>query len=294
MTLRIGLSAYDITATDLVELARAADQLGFASLWLGEHIVRPCDYASEHPTASGSTQQHHQGPIIDVSTSLLDPLVALSACAAVTEQLLLGTGIFILPLRHPLLTARMTATLQEVSSGRFMLGVGTGWLREEFDALDVPFDDRGTRMDEAIDVLRQSWSGKPFAHEGGHFSFATVQMAPEPVAVPLILGGNTERALRRAASKADGWFASGTPSYDDAARLRDRVLALRDAQCRTTPFAVFTRIARPDAAERDRYEAAGFEHVLVWADQVWPRDAPLEDKRQTLADAARRLGLPGR
>ena len=166
-------------------------------------------------------------------------------------------------------------------------------VREEFDALGVPFDDRGTRMDEAIDVLRRSWSGEPFVQDGDHFSFAAVQMAPEPVAVPLILGGNTERALRRAAGKGDGWFASGTPSYDDAARSRDRVLALRDAQCRTTPFTVFARITRPDATERDRYEAAGFEHVLVWADQVWPRDASSEDKRKTLADAAERLGLGG-
>jgi probable F420-dependent oxidoreductase len=291
MTLRIGLSAYDVTATDLVELAAAADQLGFASLWLGEHILRPCDYASQHPTAGGGTQQHHQGPIIDVSTSLLDPLVALSACAAVTEQLSIATGIFILPLRHPLLTARMTATLQDVSRGRFMLGVGAGWLREEFDALGVPFEDRGTRMDEAIDVLRHSWSGEPFAHDGATFSFAAVQMGPPAVFVPLILGGNTERALRRAASKGDGWFASGTPSYDDAARLRDRVLALREAQCRATPFPIFARIARPDPAERDRYEAAGFEHVLVWADQVWPRDASLDDKRKSLADAAERLGV---
>jgi probable F420-dependent oxidoreductase len=289
MTLRIGLSAYDIPATDLVDLAVAADQLGYASLWLGEHIVRPCGYASQHPTAGGTAHQHHQGPIIDVSTSLLDPLVALSACAAVTERLLVATGIFILPLRHPLLTARMTATLQEVSRGRLMLGVGAGWLREEFDALGVAFDDRGPLMDETIDVLRHSWSGEPFSHDGAHFSFAAVQMAPEPIAVPLILGGNTESALRRAASKGDGWFASGTPPFDEAARLRDRVLALRDAQCRTTPFSVLARLSAPE--ERDRYESAGFEHVLVWADQVWPRDAPLEDKRDTLARAAERLEL---
>ena len=189
----------------------------------------PSDYGSEHPTTGDTAHQHHTGPIVDPSTKLLDPLVALAACASVTTQLRLATGIFILPLRHPLLTARMTLTLQDVAGGRFLLGVGSGWLEEEFDALAVPFDDRAARMDETLAILRQAWSGDVFSHDGPLFSFGNVQLSPEPVDVPLILGGNTERALRRAATAGDGWFSSGTPSFDDAVRLRDRVLELRDA-----------------------------------------------------------------
>jgi probable F420-dependent oxidoreductase len=291
MTLRIGVSAYDISAFDLVQLAVAADELGFDSLWLGEHVVLPCDYTSEHPTAGDSAHQHHTGPIIDPSTTLIDPLVALSACAAATTRLRLATGIFILPLRHPLITARMTATLQDVAAGRFLLGVGSGWLREEFESLDVPFDERGGRMDEAIAILREAWSAKPFSHTNAHYSFGTVQMAPEPVDVPLILGGNTERALRRAAAAGDGWFGSGTPSFADAVRLRDRVMSLRDASAPGTPFPIFVRVARPDVTELARYDDEGFEHVLVWADQVWPRDGDLDQKRRAIADAADRLGV---
>ena len=181
MTLRIGLSTYDISATELVQLAVAADEAGFESLWLGEHIVLPYDYASEHPTTGDTAHQHHTGPIVDPSTKLLDPLVALAACAAATTRLRLATGIYILPLRHPLLTARMTLTLQDVAGGRFLLGVGSGWLEEEFDSLGVPFDDRAARMDETLAILREAWSGKVFSHDGPLFSFGNVQLSPEPV-----------------------------------------------------------------------------------------------------------------
>ena len=106
MSVRIGLSAYNISTSDLVHLAAAADQVGFDSLWLGEHIVLPLGYQSDHPTTADRAQQHHRGPIVDPSTTLVDPLVALAACAAVTTRLRLATGIYILPLRHPLITAR--------------------------------------------------------------------------------------------------------------------------------------------------------------------------------------------
>ncbi len=291
MSLRIGLSTYDISGTELVRLAAAADGAGFESLWLGEHIVLPSDYGSEHPTTGDTAHQHHPGPIVDPSTKLLDPLVALAACASVTTQLRLATGIFILPLRHPLLTARMTLTLQDVAGGRFLLGVGSGWLKEEFDALATPFDDRATRMDETVSILREAWSGEVFAHDGPLFSFGKVQLSPQPVVVPLILGGNTERALRRAATAGDGWFASGTPSFEDAVRLRDRVVELRETAGKQGEFPIYVRVANPHQADLDRYEAEGFEHVLVWADQLWPRDGDPDEKRSAFVEAAAALGV---
>ena len=261
------------------------------SLWLGEHIVLPADYGSEHPTTGDTAHQHHPGPIVDPTTKLLDPLVALAACASVTTHLRLATGIFILPLRHPLLTARMTLTLQELAGGRFVLGVGAGWLEEEFDALDVPFDDRAARMDETLTILRQAWSGDTFAHDGSLFTFGNVQLTPEPVDVPLILGGNSERALRRAATAGDGWFSSGTPSFDDAVRLRDRLVELRDPGRTSGEFPIYVRVAHPDQADLARYQAAGFEHVLIWADQLWPAEGDLDHKRTTFAAAAADLGV---
>lgn len=294
MTLRVGLSAYDISAPDLVQLAASADAAGFESLWLGEHIVLPSDYGSEHPTTGDTAHQHHTGPIVDPSTKLLDPLVALSACAAVTTHLRLATGIFILPLRHPLLTARMTLTLQDVAGGRFLLGVGSGWLEEEFAALGVPFDDRAGRMDETLAILRQAWSGETFSHESPLFAFGEVRLSPEAVAVPLVLGGNSERALRRAATVGDGWFSSGTPSFDDAVRLRDRVRELRDATGAHGEFPTYVRVASPHEADLARYDAEGFEHVLVWADQLWPAEGDPDSKRTAFASAATRLGVEPR
>ena len=291
MTLQLGLSTYDISASELVQLAVAADEAGFESLWLGEHVVLPYEYASEHPTTGDTAHQHHTGPIVDPSTKLLDPLVALAACAAATTHLRLATGIYILPLRHPLLTARMTLTLQDVAGGRFLLGVGSGWLEEEFTSLGVSFADRAARMDETLTILREAWGGKVFSHDSPMFSFGEVQVSPEPVEVPLILGGNTERALRRAATSGDGWFSSGTPSFEDTVRLRDRVVEFREAAGRRGEFPIYVRTARPDHAELARYEAEGFEHVLVWSDQLWPRDRDPDGRRSAFATAAAALGV---
>ena len=291
MTMRVGLSAYDIEASELVALAQAADEAGFESLWLGEHVVLPVNYGSEHPTAGASAHQHHSGPIIDPSTVLLDPLIALGGAAAVTDHIALATGIYLLPLRHPLAVARMALTLQDMANGRFVLGVGSGWLGEEFTALGVPFDERGSRFDEAIDVLRAVWSGDVVSHAGKHFSFGPVQLCAKPVTIPLVLGGNTDRALRRVAIKADAWFSSGTPDFDDALRLRDRVIAACGAAGRERPLPMHFRVPSPTAADLDRYTAEGFEHLVVWADQVWPSAGDVASKRVSLLEAARQLGV---
>ena len=287
--MKVGLSCYDISASDLVALAVDAEAAGFASLWLGEHVVLPVGYASAHPTAGGEAHQHHT-VVVQPGTTLVDPLVALSAAAAATSDIGLATGIYLLALRPPLVTARMAATLHDVSGGRFTLGVGSGWLEEEFTAVGVPFAERGARLDESIDILRQAWSGKPFAHDGTFWRFGRVLMSREPVGVPLVLGGNTERALRRAADRADGWFSSGTPSFDECVRLRGRLLDLRAELGRHEPFAVHVRVATPDV-DLAPYAEAGFDSVLVWADQVWPADADRAGRRAALAEAGARLGL---
>ena len=166
----------------------------------------------------------------------------------------------------------MTLTLQDVAGGRFLLGVGSGWLEEEFDALGVPFDDRAARMDETLAILRAAWSGDVFSHDGPLFSFGKVQLSPAPVDVPLILGGNTERALRRAADRRRRLVQLG----DTLVRGRRRGSATGSSSCATLAgkhgeFPIYVRVAHPDPADLARYEAEGFEHVLVWADELWPR-----------------------
>ena len=214
-------------------------------------------------------------------------MVALAAAAARTSRLLLATGIYLLPLRQPLLTARAGATLAELSGQRVLLGVGAGWLREEFDALGVPFDERYSRLVETVEILRTAWAGGPFSHHGRHFDIDSVQLCEDPVRVPLILGGNGPLALRRAAALGDGWMSSGTPQFEEAMVLRDRLTALRQAAGRRGEFPLWFRIANPDPALVERYRREGFTNLLVWADQVksdaGPRPGPGHGARRRRA-----------
>ena len=289
--MRIGLTAYDIAAPEFNRLAVAADQAGFASLWLGEHVVLPVGYASEHPSTALTDAVHIRGPVVSPDTELVDPLVQLGAAAALTTRIELATGIFVVPLRHPLAIARSTCTVQELASGRFVLGVGFGWLQEEFDALAVPFRERVSRFEESLEVLRIAWRGGSIEHTGRHFDISGVQVTRRPTTVPLIMGGNSEPALDRAVRLGDGWFASGTPTFEAAVQLKADI-ARRHAESPrgADPFRVIFRL--PDTSPRtvERYAEAGFEEVLVWADQVWEADAPVDERPERLTEAARRLG----
>jgi probable F420-dependent oxidoreductase len=287
----VGLSVYDLAVPDLLELAAAAEDAGFDAIWLGEHVLLPVGYASEHPTHGVNGHEHITGPIVHPDTELVDPMVALAAAAGATRRIRLATGIYILPLRHPLVTARAAATLQEASAGRFLLGVGAGWLEEEFAALDVPFDQRAGRMSEAIEIMRAAWRGRPFEHRGTHFSFAMVQTSHRSAAVPLILGGNTPAALRRAARVGDGWFSSGTPSFEQAVELVATIRRERAAFGLTAPYRCYVRVPDASPAVLDRYAAAGIDDVVVWADQLWPATGTAAAKREAFATAAGRLGL---
>ena len=287
--MRVGICAYDMPARRLLEIAVAADGLGFDALWLGEHVVLPFGYESEHPTHAGAKPENEQFPtIIDPLTELLDPWVFLGAVAASTKRLRLATGMYIAPLRHPLITARAAATLHEVSDGRFMLGVGTGWLREEFAALDVPFDERGSRLDEIIQILRLGWRGGPFEFHGTHFDLGPVQVSPRPMEIPLVLGGNTGPALRRAAVGGDAWFSSGMPSCDDSIALHQRLLAIRAARGLSDDLRCYVRVDLPDADRFAQYEAAGIHDAVLWAHQLCPPGANVEE---SMARAAARFGL---
>jgi probable F420-dependent oxidoreductase len=136
-----------------------------------------------------------------------DPLIWLSWVAAKTSTIRLATGILVLPQQHPLVIAKQVATLDRLSGGRVILGVGAGWLREEFDALDEPFDTRGARLDESIDVLQRAWRAGPVAYDGEQISFGSVYLEPKPVGrVPIVIGGHSRAAARRAGRCADGFF----------------------------------------------------------------------------------------
>jgi probable F420-dependent oxidoreductase len=288
--LTFGVCAYDVSSADLVDIAQAAEAAGFDSLWLGEHVLLPQQYRSAHPTHSGAVDESdtHYPKIVEESTRLLDPLIALAAVAATTTRLRLGTAIYLLPLRHPLLTARAVLTLGEIAAGRFMLGVGAGWLEEEFGALQVPFQERGSRHEEAIEVLRAAFAGGSFEHDGTHFQTGPVQIASAPVRIPIVMGGNSLPALRRAARLGDAWFASGNPSLEDAVDLDRRLEELRIEAGRPEPLECYVRIGEFDPGQVERYVAAGLNNLIFWAQDICPAGA---DRGPAFASAARRLGI---
>ncbi len=196
-------------------LARAAEQSGFESIWTVEHVVVPSGYASTYPYDESGKMGAGQEDF-----DITDPLVWLSYVAAATESIRLATGILILPQRNPVILAKAVATLDRLSGGRMLLGVGVGWLEEEFDALGVPFARRGAHTDDSIRALRALWSEPCASYQGEFASFRKVYSRPQPESgsVPIIIGGHSEAAARRAGRLGDGFFP-GKGDLDELERL---------------------------------------------------------------------------
>src|SRR5215211_6373585 len=202
-------------------LATAAEDAGFESLWTVEHVVIPAEYRSVYPYDPSGRM-----PAPD-DTPLPDPFIWMAFVAAVTSRVRLGTGIAILPQRNPLLAAKEVATLDRLSGGRVLLGVGAGWLKEEFEALGVPFEHRGRRLDEHIGAMRALWAGDRASYDGELVHFDACTMSPRPAAgrVPIHIGGHTEVAARRAGRLGDGFF----PGTTDAEHLASVLGVMRRA-----------------------------------------------------------------
>ncbi|HEV7761805.1 MAG TPA: LLM class F420-dependent oxidoreductase [Acidimicrobiales bacterium] len=195
-------------------LGQAAEDAGIESLWAVEHVVVPKGYASQYPyDPSGRMPGPEDSPIPD-------PLVWLTYMAAVTTTVKLATGILILPQRNPLVLAKECATLDQLSGGRLLLGVGAGWLEEEFDALGVPFASRGQRLDDHIGALRAAWGEQPASYSGPVTQFDDLYIRPQPVdgTVPIVVGGHSAVAARRAGRLGDGFFP-GRGADDELATL---------------------------------------------------------------------------
>ena len=202
-------------------LATLAEAAGFESLWTVEHVVFPDAYTSRYPYGRDGKMP------AKASTPMPDPLVWLTWVAARTTRIRLGTGILILPQRNPVVLAKEVATLDALSGGRVELGIGVGWLREEFYALGVPWPDRGARTDEYVGVLRELWAHDHAAFAGEYVSFADVSCNPKPMLghVPITVGGHSEAAARRAGRLGDGFF----PAKGSLGRLAELFAVVRDA-----------------------------------------------------------------
>jgi probable F420-dependent oxidoreductase len=205
--MEFGLHALGIGSGASPEVIRsvsaAAEAVGFARLWCGEHVVMVDRPASRYPYSD-------DGRIaVPADADWLDPLLALTFAAAATVRIGLATGVLLLPEHNPLVAAKQLATLDVLSGGRLTAGVGIGWSAEEFAALGIPFSRRGERAVEYVAALRALWSQEVASFAGKFASFEGVRLYPKPAGgrqIPVVLGGNSDAALRRVAEHADGWY----------------------------------------------------------------------------------------
>ena len=219
--MKVGLafaSSISIEGDEALEICRRAEASGFESVWGGEHVILPDSIASRYPyTEDGKIPAEPDTPIPD-------PLIWLSFAAAAAPTLRLGTCILIVPQRNPLVLAKELATLDRLSGGRVELGLGVGWLKEEFDALGVPWQARGRRNDEYIEAMRALWKAPHAEFHGEFVDFDPCTCSPRPVNgdIPVIVGGDSEAALQRAVRLADGYFP-GEGDHERLAGLLDRL-----------------------------------------------------------------------
>ena len=233
-----------------------AEDLGFADVWVSEHVILPKD--APYPP----------------SPAFYEPILTLTWAAAATKRVRLGTSVIVLPMHHPVPVAKQIATLQSLSEGRVIFGIGVGWLEAEFAALGVPFRERGRRTDESIALMRALWRDDPVSFPSKYIAaaIADMRMEPKPAPIPIWVGGSSEKALARAVKLCDGWHGSRLPP-DKAAPIIARLRGERPA-----PFAISLRTAwdGKDAGELAvrlaAYRDVGAGHVLVE-----PADRTIDD-----------------
>ena len=293
--MKIGFFAVGIGATTepvaLRAAATAAERLGFATLWAPEHVVLVEEYASQYPYSDG----RFPGP---PDIPIADPFATLAYVAACTSTIRLGTGICLVPEHNPLILAKTAATLDRLSGGRFILGAGVGWLAEEFHALGVPFERRGARTREYIEVMRKLWREPSSSHSGEFVRFSGVLSYPKPAggrAVPVWFGGESDAALRRVAAYGDGWigFKVGPGGAADKVRRIEELLKAGGRRRSDVTLAVspYTEPIVPD--DLKRYRDAGIDEVALLL-RGRPRDqaeivARLEEMARDFVEPAARL-----
>ncbi|MEQ9641697.1 MAG: LLM class F420-dependent oxidoreductase [Alphaproteobacteria bacterium] len=291
----------------LSRLVREAEALGFDTVVIADHIVFPVEFDSPYPyTVDGSFPG--QG-------DALEQLTLMAYVAAITEKLRLVTSVMILPHRNPLVTAKILASIDVLSKGRVTVGVGVGWLREEFEALGAPdFDKRGRASDEYLEIFKKCWTQDPVSHDGEFYSFQALHCQPHPVQKPhppIWIGGHSKAALRRTAKHGDGWHpvgataASPLPPAEFRAKL-DELKRLCDAESRDfgaltismkapaydpgqvpagQDRAMFAGEAGEIAADIRTYEALGVEE-LIFDFRTPPLDRALERMARFIEDVA--------
>jgi probable F420-dependent oxidoreductase len=213
---------------DILRVAQAAEELGYHSVWLFDHLFTPTNLESKYPyTADGSYPMLPEFPFYD-------PVAVMGALAGATQRIKFGTRVLIATYRHPVVLAKELATTDAIAGGRMILGVGAGWMAEEFDAVDVPMDERFARLDEHVALMREAWQKGTVSHDGRFYSHVEAGFGPQPPqpgnTIPVVVGGHGDAALRRAARWGDGWAVSAAGdklAADPAGAVRERMDTLK-------------------------------------------------------------------
>ena len=267
----------------LAGVAQYAEELGFGAILFPEHVVLPVEYESRYPYQPYEGGAFKRYPFD--TTSFPEPMTALSFVAAVTKRIRLGTSVLILPQRNPVVLAKQIATLDALSRGRVSLAVGIGWFREEFEAIGAPWQRRGLRADEYMQAMRALWTEDEATFEGQTVSFRRIRCLPKPAqagGVPLIVGGHSEAAARRAGRLGDGYmpivFAGYGGEQSDTPRLIE----------------VFRQSAREAGRDPDRLElwmggGAGDRSTLARFEQAGATQVHFTFSEPDLESAKRRL-----
>ncbi|MGE3447515.1 MAG: TIGR03619 family F420-dependent LLM class oxidoreductase [Microbacteriaceae bacterium] len=278
--MRYSLSLGHLVPERVVPVARTAERCGFDGVSMSDHVVDLVEVASQYPYGGRSTTS--------APRPRLDPWVTAGLVVAATERLTFMTSVYVLTLRHPLLTAKAAATVARASGGRLILGLGQGWLREEFESLGVPFERRGKRFDEALSIARLMWSHERVAHDGACYRFPSLISSPRPEApIPLYVGGHSLAMQERAARWGDGWICPPVPTV-----ITDQIATVRRLRAQhgrsETPFEFVAMCDDPSPALISQLAGAGISHVNV--SPPWRR-AGAGDEIACVESLADRLGL---
>jgi len=275
--MRVGLNLVMVRPDLMPAVAARAEAAGYESVFVPDHVVFPARRDSPYPYTPDGT------PPFPLDTPLYDPLVLLTQLAEVTSTIKLGTAVYLLALRHPLVAARALTTLDVLSGGRVVLGVGAGWFEEEFTALGLDPRTRFSRTEEAVAVLREVWTSREATFHGRHFDIDAVYFEPKPVSSPhppILLGGESDRALARAVEVGDGWISAGTVEHVE--RHLRTLADLRERHGGTRSFDVTVLHPSPSVDDLESLRALGVDRVVV---MPWQRGREAVAALETYADA---------
>lgn len=268
--------------------AQAAERVGFASYWFGDHVLLFGSYQSVYPYSGTASWGKDEPPIPDPRSPFVDPVMGMCWVAAATSTIEIGTAILILPQRNPVVLAKEIACLDEFSQGRVTLGVGVGWCREEMEAIGADWSSRGKLMDEHIDVMKTLWRDDAAEFDGRTIRFKDAYLYPRPHRghMPLMVGGDTDIALRRVARAGDGWLCFGVPTAELGGKIQHlHELARengRDPKSLRISKAIFSWTEK-DELEAMR-EAGVTEFLLFKSGELALDDATLNAQMQEASD----------